>query len=152
MGGRRSGRPRTAPRQRDLADRLAPQRPGSLLPDWYSVVNDVALFLGDVMIERHPNLHWEFFTWGKKNASYQRPVIMGFGTEDPKFRTNLDVHRGVATYGHRIVAQRGSIPTYGTVTVRGAKLDIDATTEASHLREVDIDEFRRSLQIAARRA
>ena len=45
-----------------------PEQPGRLLPDWYSVVHDVALFLGDVMIERHPNLRWEFFTWGKTNV------------------------------------------------------------------------------------
>lgn len=43
-----------------------PKNPGRLLPDWYSVVNDIALFLGEVMIERHPNLRWEFFTWGQK--------------------------------------------------------------------------------------
>lgn len=27
--------------------------PGRLLPAWYSLVNDVALFLGDVMIQGH---------------------------------------------------------------------------------------------------
>lgn len=43
-----------------------PKNRGRLLPDWYSVVNDIALFLGEVMIERHPNLRWEFFTWGRR--------------------------------------------------------------------------------------
>ncbi|WP_322778621.1 hypothetical protein [Frankia sp. Cas4] len=80
-----------------------PDKPGRLLPDWYSVVNDVGLFLGDVMIERHPNLRWEFFTWGKKNVSYQHHVIMVFGTEDPKFKTNDDIDIAVAVYGHRII-------------------------------------------------
>jgi hypothetical protein len=80
-----------------------PDMPGRLLPDWYSVVNDVGLFLGDVMIERHPNLRWEFFTWGKRDVSYQRHVIMGFSTEDPKFRTNVDIDSWVATYGYRII-------------------------------------------------
>src|SRR5207302_457887 len=37
-----------------------PRNPGRLLPDWYSVVSDIGLFLGDVLIERHPNLRWEF--------------------------------------------------------------------------------------------
>src|SRR5215472_3142029 len=41
-----------------------PDKPGRLLPGWYSVVNDVALFLGEVMIERSPGLRWEFYTWG----------------------------------------------------------------------------------------
>jgi hypothetical protein len=52
--------------------------PGRLLPDWYSVVNDIALFLGDALIGRYPGLRWEFYTWGNRNASYQRHVIMGF--------------------------------------------------------------------------
>jgi hypothetical protein len=37
------------------------------------------------MIDHHANLHWEFFTWGKANVAFQRHVIMGFSTEDPKF-------------------------------------------------------------------
>lgn len=41
-------------------------KPGRLTPDWYSVVNDIALFLGDVMIERCPGLRWEFYIWGTK--------------------------------------------------------------------------------------
>ena len=49
-----------------------PRNPGRLLPDWYSVVNDIGLFLGDVLIERHPNLRWEVFTRGKKNVSSVR--------------------------------------------------------------------------------
>jgi hypothetical protein len=31
-----------------------PRKPGRLLPVWYSAVNDVALFLGDVMTQRCP--------------------------------------------------------------------------------------------------
>ena len=30
-------------------------------------------------------------------------MIIGFTTEDPKFKTNLDVDRAVAVYGHRII-------------------------------------------------
>lgn len=80
-----------------------PVAPGRLLPDWYSVVNDIALFLGEVMIARCPNLHWEFFTWGKKSVEYQRHVIMGFGSEDPKFQTNVDIDMAIAFLGHRVV-------------------------------------------------
>ena len=43
-----------------------PAHPGRLLPKWYSVVNDIGLFMGDVLIERRPGLWWEFFTWGKR--------------------------------------------------------------------------------------
>jgi hypothetical protein len=129
-----------------------PEKPGRLLPEWYSVVNDIALFLGDVMIERHPNLRWEFFTWGKKNVSYQRHVIMGFGTEDPKFKTNIDIDRMVATYGHRIVASRGSVPSYGRVTVRGAEIDVDTTAAQHRGREIETDAFWQWLLGASRRA
>lgn len=129
-----------------------PDDPGRLLPDWYSVVNDIALFLGEVMIERNPNLHWEFFTWGRKNVSYQRHVIMGFSTEDPKFRTNIDIERNLATYGHRIVAQRGSVSTYGRVKVRGAEIDVDAVTAQRRNSEIETDAFWQWLQNAARRA
>jgi len=73
-----------------------------LKPIWYSVVNDIGLFLGDVILERAPNLRWEFFTYGRRNLAYQRHVIMGFPTPNPKY--NVDVDRYVATYGHRVVA------------------------------------------------
>lgn len=129
-----------------------PEHPGRLLSEWYSVVHDVALFLGDVMIERHPNLRWEFFTWGKSNVAYQRHVIMGFSTEDPKFRTNIDIDRTVATYAHRIIEHRGSIPVYGTVEVRGHPIDVDALAAHHRGRYIETDAFRRWLQNAARRA
>src|SRR2546422_4702588 len=91
-----------------------PNKPGRLLPEWYSVVNDVGLFLGDVIIARCPGLRWEFFTWGKKDIAYQQAVIMGFQVPNPKF--NMDIDGRVAGYGHRLVASRGSIQHYGTVT------------------------------------
>ena len=77
--------------------------PGRLRNLWYAVVNDIGLFLGDVMIERAPGLRWEFFTWGRKNVSYQRHVIMGFS--QISFPTyNVDIDAAVAVYGQRIIA------------------------------------------------
>jgi len=79
------------------------QRSGRLLPNWYAVVNDLALYLGDVVIERCPNLRWVMFDKGAKDAAFQRHVIMGFsGVPNPKY--NLDIDHLVATYGHRIIA------------------------------------------------
>ena len=129
-----------------------PERPGRLLPNWYSVVHDIALFLGDVMIERHANLYWEFFTWGKTNASFQRHVIMGFSTEDQKFHTNVDIDRMVSTYAHRIVESRGSIPSYGVRNIRGAKVDVDVAVTRHGRREIEADAFWRWLQMVAQRA
>jgi hypothetical protein len=129
-----------------------PKQPGRLAPDWYSIAHDVALFVGEVMIERHPNLHWEFFTWGKTNVAFQRHVIMGFSTEDPKFHTNIDIDRFVAGYAHQIIEARGSIPTHGIVDVRGAAIDVDAIAASHRSREVHADAFLRWLQRAAERA
>jgi hypothetical protein len=65
--------------------------PGRIYWPWLSVCHDVAIFIGEVTIERHPNLHWEFDVWGKTGISYQRHVIMGFSGEDPKYHTNFRV-------------------------------------------------------------
>lgn len=76
---------------------------GRLVPRWYAVVNDVALFLGDLMIERSPGLRWAFFDQGARDVAFQRHVIMGFTrVANPKY--NIDIDGLVATYGHRIVA------------------------------------------------
>ncbi len=123
-----------------------PEAPGRLLPDWYSVVNDVALFLGDVMIERCPGLRWEFFTWGKKNLSYQRHVIMGFSRMSPKY--DFDVDWAVAGYGHCIIASRGSVAVYGTQVVRGVGVDVDAAIARMGEPLFEEDEFLSWLRLA----
>lgn len=75
---------------------------GRLRSIWYAVVNDLALYLGDVMIERSPNLEWVFFDKGAKNDAFQRHVIMGFSkVPNPKYNTDIDLL--LATYGHRII-------------------------------------------------
>jgi hypothetical protein len=58
----------------------------------------------------------------------------------------------VATYAHRIVEARGSIPTYGTVDIRGARIDVDAVAADHRGREIETDAFWRWLQMAAQRA
>lgn len=73
-----------------------------LLPYWYAVVNDLALFLGAVLISRAPNLHWVMFDKGRKARSYQRHVIMGF-TKVPNPSYHFDVGLVLAVYGHQIV-------------------------------------------------
>lgn len=79
---------------------------GRLRPIWYGVVNDLALFLGDVMIQRCPNLEWVMFEWGARNLSYQRHVIMGFSSV-ANAKYNVDIDWILATYGHRVVAREG---------------------------------------------
>jgi hypothetical protein len=128
-----------------------PNQSGRLLPEWYSVVNDVARFLGEVIIERCPTLRWEFYTAGKKEAAYQRHVIMGFSrVPNPKF--NLDIDRNVANYAHRIVASQGSVPSYGNKSVRGVEIDVDAAADRDRVREVEKDAFWRWVKTAESKA
>ena len=77
--------------------------PGNLQPIWYSVINDVALFLGEWIIERVPNIHWAFFDRGKRDASFQRPVLMGFSkVSNPAY--NVDLDWLVGTFANRLAA------------------------------------------------
>lgn len=55
-----------------------PEQPERLRSLWYSVGNDVALFLGDTLISRFPYLKWAMFTSGKRNiAGYAYRIIYG---------------------------------------------------------------------------
>lgn len=73
--------------------------PTRLRSVWYSVVNDIGLALGDLMISRSPSLRWAFFDESKKDAAYQRHVIMGFTkVANPDFY--VDVDAAVATDVH----------------------------------------------------
>lgn len=84
----------------DSAER-DPRRSTKLEKRWFSVVNDVALYLGELLIERSSGrLRWEFFigdrsTGDRSNVSCQRHVLMGFSrAANPNYR--LDVDRLVA--------------------------------------------------------
>lgn len=83
--------------------RADPKDPDSMRFPWYGVATDIGLHIGEVMIDRVPELRWEFFTGGKKDIAYQRAVIIGFsGVPNPKY--NIDSQRLVVTYGSQIVA------------------------------------------------
>lgn len=75
-----------------------------LRPRWYAVGLDIGLILGDAIIERAPNVEWRLFTHGRKDASYHRPVLMGFSSA-PNPRYNVDPERLVGIHGHRLIAQ-----------------------------------------------
>jgi hypothetical protein len=77
------------------------QRPRSI---WYSVINDVSLFLGDTMIKRSPNLRWAFRDGGKRELSHQRHVIAGY-TQVPNPKYYVDIDRVIATHGVRVIQQ-----------------------------------------------
>jgi hypothetical protein len=50
-----------------------------------------------------PNIEWRLFTHGRKDVSYQRPVLMGFsGVPNPRY--NVDPETLVGIHGHRLSA------------------------------------------------
>lgn len=71
---------------------------------WYSVIHDLSVFIGEMIISRHPNLHWDFFVGKKIDISYQRPVIMGFDNI-PKVRMEMNISVALVTFATRVVCQ-----------------------------------------------
>ena len=58
---------------------------------WRAFCFDLALFLGEVMIERNPTLKWDMSTTGGKKAEgYQKHVIAGFTKAHPDYYVNFD--------------------------------------------------------------
>jgi hypothetical protein len=100
------------------------QRPGRLEPIWYSIVRDIGLFLGEVLVARRPWLHWELHRGGKNELAHHRAVVAGFHTPNPRYVVDFEFR--LAGYGHQIVESRGSVGTYAPVTVRGAVIDVQA--------------------------
>lgn len=97
-------------------------RRGFISGRWVSVAIDIALYLGETLIARHPNLRWEFYTWGGKRANgYHQAVILGFSTEDPKFHTNLALVDSIMRSGNAIVLGE---------PLRNEFVDLLAATEA----------------------
>jgi hypothetical protein len=77
--------------------------PSRLSARWFAVGLDIALYLGDAIIERAPRVEWRLFVRGRRDASYQRPVLMGFErASNPKY--NVDPERLVGIHGHRLIA------------------------------------------------
>ena len=107
-----------------------PEHPGYLLPRWYSVVNDLGLFLGDVAIERNPQLHWDFYRGAPSDFSYQNPVIMGFSSEK-KFDIPFNVDQLLAMYGHRLVAGDEDPPDQFLRWIDGSRHRIEEAEQLS---------------------
>lgn len=78
------------------------EEPDRLSDRWYSVVNDIGLYLGDkVIAQSGGKLNWRFHTARKSDMSYQRHVVAGFDVENPNYHVDFDLLVGM--YGHRIV-------------------------------------------------
>jgi hypothetical protein len=98
------------------ADTCEPDR---LADRWYAVGLDIGLYLGEAIIRRAPNVEWRLFTESRRDASYQRPVLMGFrGVDNPRY--NVDPERLVGTHGHRLVAGENEPSDFFVQFVNGA--------------------------------
>jgi hypothetical protein len=84
------------------------------------VVNDVALFLGDAIVERAPGVRWVFHDRGSRDLSFQRHVLVGFKSV-PNPRYHVDIDLLVATHAHRIVAGLSERRDTFQALVRGAE-------------------------------
>ena len=70
-------------------------------PFFYSLSNDIGMYLGESLIADSSNLRWEFYLKGKKALSYQRPVIMGFKVKNQNY--NVDFDDAICRYLHRVL-------------------------------------------------
>ena len=77
--------------------------PDRLNDRWYAIGLDIGLYLGEAIIHRAPGVQWRLFTADKRDASFQRPVLMGFD-KAPNRNYNVDPERLVGIHGHRLVA------------------------------------------------
>jgi hypothetical protein len=96
-----------------------PEGRGRLANVWYSVVNDIGLFLGErAFAASGGKLRWEFFTAGRKDVAYQRHVLIGFDVPNPRYNMDLDLVVGM--YGHRVVRGEDVDPAFFTGLLRAA--------------------------------
>jgi hypothetical protein len=62
-------------------DNVGPRPDGEDVdPMWLGIAVDSHVYLGDVLIARHPNLRWAFETSSRRHLYYQHSVITGFRT------------------------------------------------------------------------
>lgn len=66
----------------------------------YSLCNDIAIFLSDMLIQSAPHLSWGMHTAGKSDLSYQRPVIRGFNVKNKNYSVDIDYL--LCQYAHRL--------------------------------------------------
>jgi hypothetical protein len=84
---------------------------------------DAALWLGEHLIARAPQLRWELYTGVKKSTGYQRAVLTGFTkVDDPRYY--VDVAHFVASWlelcARRRAAKRDFLVTIAETTLKDA--------------------------------
>ncbi len=96
-----------------------PSEPDSPTPIWQAVIVDIALHLGEILIERQPHLRWQLYTHLAKAHGYQRPTIVGFrGVTDPFYY--VDPGHLVAAFAALVARKRPVKRDYFAYLVRRA--------------------------------
>lgn len=67
-----------------------------------SVASDISMYMGNLAVQECNSLTWKLHTFGKSNAHYQRPVIMGF--KNVKYsKYSIDFELAINSYGNRLI-------------------------------------------------
>src|SRR5690606_39100808 len=69
-------------------------------PHAYSLCNDIAMHMADLLIENAPHLSWAMHTAGRTDLLYQRPVIRGFNVSNKNYCVDFDYV--LCQYAHRL--------------------------------------------------
>lgn len=85
--------------------------------EWCSVAYDMGLWLGEVLIQRFPQLHWSLDT-ARKSVSFNRPVLTGF-TRVKVRNYSRPLYDRLISYGYGIVNERPS-----HVMIRGQEIEV----------------------------
>ena len=64
----------------------------------YSLCNDIAIFISEMLIRNSASLKWKFYVAHERDVSYHRPVIVGFKVKSKR----VDIDFILCQYAHRL--------------------------------------------------
>ncbi|MDH5630919.1 MAG: hypothetical protein OEY96_12280 [Gammaproteobacteria bacterium] len=70
-------------------------------PELFSVCNDIAIYIAEMIRKEGQNIDWNFYTTNSKGLSYQRPVLIGFNVKNKDFHIDIDIL--ICQYAFRIL-------------------------------------------------
>lgn len=73
-------------------------------PELFSVCNDVAVYIAEMIRRAKKGVHWTLYVSNETDVSYQRPVLVGFRTAAKDYHVDLDYL--LCQYAFRILSRR----------------------------------------------
>lgn len=67
----------------------------------FSICNDIAIYISELVIAQSRSVHWHFCIEGKRNVYYHRPVLIGFNVANPRYVVDIDY--ALCTYTYRVL-------------------------------------------------